>query len=67
VTDRRNLLSNRWGCKPTGDVCVGHDQPLVCRHGCDDVKVHKCKCYHCDGSGEECRQCGGSGKLQLGK
>lgn len=40
---RRNKPSNRWGCKPVEDVCVQHDRPLECRHGCSEVKHHKCK------------------------
>jgi hypothetical protein len=36
MSDRRNRPPNRWGCKPTEDVCVQHDRPLVCRHGCDE-------------------------------
>jgi hypothetical protein len=43
MSDRRNRPCNRWGCKPTEDVCVEHDQPLVCPHGCEEVKPHKCK------------------------
>ena len=31
------------GCKPTEDVCVEHDSPLICRHGCKHVKNHQCK------------------------
>ncbi|HET7158008.1 MAG TPA: hypothetical protein VFI62_03370 [Burkholderiales bacterium] len=43
MSDRRNRPPNRWGCKPDGDVCVEHDTPLICPHGCDTVKHHKCK------------------------
>ena len=54
MSDRRNRPPNRWGCKPTEDVCVEHDRPLVCRHGCDDAADHRCneldapcgKCKH---------------------
>lgn len=42
MTDRRKRPANRFGCKPTEDVCVEHDEPLVCRHGCENVKLHKC-------------------------
>ena len=40
---RRNRPPNRWGCKPDEDVCVAHDMPLICRHGCRHVAQHKCK------------------------
>lgn len=40
---RRNKPANRWGCKPVEDVCVQHDMPLECRHGCRLATVHKCK------------------------
>lgn len=43
MSDRRNRPANRWGCKPTEDVCVEHDMPLECRHGCGYAKKHKCK------------------------
>ena len=25
------------------DVCMEHDQPLACNHGCEDALPHKCK------------------------
>lgn len=40
MSDRRNRPPNRWGCKPTEDVCVEHDSPLICRHGCDEMTVN---------------------------
>lgn len=40
--NRRNRPPNQWGCKPDGDVCVYHDMPLACRHGCEKAKAHKC-------------------------
>lgn len=43
MSDRRNRPCNRFGCKPTEDVCVEHDMPLECRHGCKYAKEHKCK------------------------
>jgi hypothetical protein len=43
VMNRRNRPTNRWGCKPTEDVCVEHDEPLLCRHGCAESKGHECK------------------------
>lgn len=43
MTDRRSKPPNRWGCKPSEDVCVEHDEPLVCRHGCSAAKRHECK------------------------
>lgn len=43
MTNRRNLPASRWGCKPTEDVCVAHDRPLLCPHGCDLANNHQCK------------------------
>lgn len=43
MSDRRNRPPNRWGCKPDGDVCVEHDTPLECRHGCKHAGAHSCK------------------------
>jgi hypothetical protein len=40
--NRRNRPPNRFGCKPTEDVCVEHDLPLDCKHGCYKAKEHKC-------------------------
>lgn len=40
---RRRKPTNRWGCKPVEDVCVEHDTPLECRHGCTEAREHKCK------------------------
>lgn len=42
MSDRRNRPANRWGCKPAEDVCVAHDAPLVCAHGCGRVLKHAC-------------------------
>jgi hypothetical protein len=42
MSNRRNRRPNRWGCKPTDDVCVEHDAALVCRHGCDAAAIHEC-------------------------
>jgi len=42
MSDRRNRPPNRWGCKPTEDVCVAHDMPLECKHGCKMAARHKC-------------------------
>ena len=42
MSDRRNRPANRWGCKPDVDVCVEHDLPLECKHGCYKAKPHKC-------------------------
>lgn len=39
---RRNRPPNRLGCKPTEDVCVAHDLPLECSHGCYKAKQHRC-------------------------
>ena len=40
---RRSKPANKHGCKPDGDVCVQHDMPLECRHGCTKAAPHKCK------------------------
>lgn len=37
---RRRKPANRYGCKPIEDVCVEHDMPLVCRHGCEGSREH---------------------------
>lgn len=42
MSNRRNRPENRWGCKPVEDVCVAHDLPLECGHGCWKAKDHKC-------------------------
>ena len=34
---------NRVGCIPSGEVCLAHDEPLWCRHGCSCAFDHKCK------------------------
>jgi len=39
---KRRRGPNLKGCRPTGDVCMEHDSPLVCRHGCDEAKPHGC-------------------------
>ena len=39
---RRNKPANKHGCKPTEDVCVAHDMPLDCPHGCYKATAHKC-------------------------
>ena len=46
MSERRYRPPNRWGCKPTEDVCVQHDRPLECRHGCMDAKQHSCVDAH---------------------
>lgn len=40
---REKQPPNRWGCKPSEDVCMAHHEPLACRHGCDEAKPHQCK------------------------
>ncbi len=40
--NRRSKPPNRFGCKPDEDVCVEHDVPLACRHGCEHAKPHEC-------------------------
>ena len=43
MSERRYRPPNRWGCKPDEDVCVQHDLPLECRHGCKHALSHRCK------------------------
>lgn len=43
MSNRRNHPANRFGCKPSEDVCLEHDLPLECRHGCYKALEHKCK------------------------
>jgi hypothetical protein len=33
---------NRYGCIPNEDVCIKHDEPLVCPHGCGEAEFHAC-------------------------
>lgn len=33
---------NKVGCRVSEDVCIVHDEPLICRHGCSEAKDHKC-------------------------
>lgn len=33
---------NRWGCRPSEDICLEHGEPLVCRHGCPLAEPHSC-------------------------
>lgn len=39
---RRNKPANKAGCKPIEDVCVMHDEPLRCPHGCSEARAHNC-------------------------
>ncbi len=34
---------NKKGCIPCEDVCLKHDQPLQCKHGCVAAEGHRCK------------------------
>lgn len=36
---------NKHGCKPTEDVCMAHEHPLICRHGCQEAADHRCNGY----------------------
>ena len=53
---RRRKPPNTVGCKPTEDVCVAHDEPLMCKHGCSMADQHKCAdiTYHPCAVGEGC-------------
>ena len=55
MSSRRNRPPNRWGCKPDEDVCVMHDLPLECRHGCKHAKPHSQ--LHKQPKCEEGREC----------
>lgn len=37
------MKTNKVGCKVSGDVCLKHESPLECRHGCEEAIEHKCK------------------------
>lgn len=32
---------NKYGCKIHEDVCIEHDEPRLCKHGCGECK---CDC-----------------------
>jgi len=34
---------NKYGCRKDDDVCIVHDEPLVCNHGCTQ-QVVSCNC-----------------------
>lgn len=36
---------NLKGCKPVEDVCMKHEEPLICKHGCEQAEKHKCNGY----------------------
>lgn len=40
---RRRDPQNKYGCKPIEDVCVEHDEPLLCEHGCESSVLHYCE------------------------
>ncbi len=40
---KKRPYKNKVGYKVSGDVCLVHCEPLMCRHGCDKALVHKCK------------------------
>lgn len=42
MSDRRIRPPNKYGCKPTQEVCLEHDQLLVCSHVCDSGAAHSC-------------------------
>lgn len=37
------MKKNKYGCKRSQDVCLVHDSPLVCIHGCSDAIKHGCE------------------------
>lgn len=34
---------NKKGCIPCEDVCLMHESPLICKHGCEEAINHACK------------------------
>lgn len=34
---------NKKGCIPVEDVCMKHEEPLICKHGCTQALPHDCK------------------------
>ncbi len=40
---RKKPANKRTGCKPHDDVCLAHDLPLVCSHGCEEAASHACE------------------------
>lgn len=30
------MKPNKHGCRVSQDVCIMHDSPLVCKHGCEE-------------------------------
>jgi hypothetical protein len=42
LENNRNKGVNEYGCIPNEDVCLKHDEPLVCDHGCSCAKPHTC-------------------------
>lgn len=36
---------NKKGCIPSEDVCLEHDEPLMCKHGCNEAIKHACSDY----------------------
>ena len=37
------MKPNKHGCKPDEDVCLIHIEPLICDHGCEHAKPHRCE------------------------
>lgn len=34
--------TNKYGCRPREDVCLEHDEPLICKHWCSQAIEHRC-------------------------
>lgn len=34
---------NKKGCVLVEDVCLKHSSPRICKHGCAEAILHKCK------------------------
>jgi len=44
------MKPNKYGCRVSGDVCLIHEEPLICKHGCT---CSKCNCEENRGNIEE--------------
>ena len=42
ILARAGTVTNAVGCRPSEDVCLEHDEPLECPHGCSEARAHQC-------------------------
>lgn len=58
---RRQPANKTTGCKPHDDVCLEHDLPLACEHGCEEALPHRCtttvQLQHSYGTDGACSAC----------